>query len=385
MVNQKDLSTRHNLPLAWSIALLATAMSHSVMADISIDTADGWKFGVNGHVPVFAILHDSDALDEDAFRITTGFNPATVQFNVDAPTQNGLDVSANFQLNSHFAGADGVQNSGFGRQGYGRVSGVESRVAEVTIKGDFGILNIGKSYGIFGTPAIGDNGSGLGVGIHNPNAGNSTSGRIGNGYFYANFNPRVMYTSNNMNGFQFKVGAFQPEKPNDPGLDPNKVRTELPRIEANVVWNSDDVSLWSSGFIQTVNSNVTSVDNFTMNGIDFGGSLAIGDVDLRANYSITKGTGNDIVGGHGFAGGAQEESADQWYLETTYKTNQTTTLGISYGEGTDDLFSSESELAMLFTRHKVTDTWMLVTELQYYNNNTGGDYNAFILGSQFTF
>jgi hypothetical protein len=368
------------VPLISAMALLSVGISTTASAEVSIDAGNGWKFGVNGYVPVFAILNNSDASQEDAFRITTGFNPATAQFNVFAPTQDGLEISAHFQLNSHLSGSDGVQNSGFGGQGNGRVSGVESRVAEIMVKGDFGTVNIGKGFGIFGTPAIGDNGSGMGVGLHSPNAGDATAGRIGNGYFYANFNPRVMYTSNNMNGLQFKIGAFQPEKP-----DANvNASTELPRIEANVVWSSDKFSLWSSGFIQTVDSSDPSVEDFTMNGIDFGGSVAAGGFGLMANYSVTKGTGNGIVGGHGFAGGAKEETADQWYLEATYQMNKTT-VGASYGEGADDLTTVDSSLAMLFTRHKITDAWTLMSELQLFDDNKNGDYTAIIVGSQFTF
>jgi hypothetical protein len=368
-------------PMVAAVALAAVGASNMALAEVAFTTADGWKFGVNGHLPVFAMIHDSDAADEDAFRITTGFNPATAQFNVHTPTQNGLDVSAHFQLNSHLSGVNGVQNSGFGAVNNARESGVESRVAEVAISGDFGTVNIGKGYGIFGTPAIGDNGSGMGVGLHSPNQGDATAGRIGNGYFYANFNPRVMYTSKNNDGLQYKIGAFQPEKP-----DGNtNAATELPRIEANIVYTGDSFSIWSSGFIQNVDSNDAAVDDYTMNGIDVGGSVSMGDLGLRANYSMTKGTGNFVVGGHGFAGGAEEETADQWYLEATYNTSETMTIGASYGEGSDDLSNEESELMMLFTRHKMTASWTLMTEFQYYNDNTGGDYNAFIIGSQFNF
>ncbi|MAM87207.1 MAG: porin [unclassified Hahellaceae] len=363
-----------------AIALSAAGLATTASAELSFATEDGWKFGMNGHVPVFAIFHDSDAMEDDAFRITTGFNPATAQFNIYAPTQNGLDISAHFQLNSHLAGADGVQNSGFSRQGNGRASGVESRVAEIAVAGSFGTVYIGKGFGIFGTPAIGDNGSELGVGLHSPNNGDATAGRIGNGYFYSNFNPRVIYASNDMSGLQFRIGAFQPEKP-EASADAG---TELPRIEANVVWTGSGITLWTSGFMQSVDSNDQNVDDFTMSGIDFGAALAMGDLGLRANYAMTKGTGNYVFGGHGFAGGAQEESADQWYLEATYVLGLTT-IGASYGEGNDDLTGDETNLAMLFARYKATDAWTLMTELQSFENNANSDYTAFIVGSQFNF
>lgn len=390
-------------PLAVAMALLAGGVAAPAAANVSFETDSGWKFGVNGHIPVFALVSDNDALEEDAFRITTGFNPATAQFNIHAPTQYGLDVSGHFQLNSHLSGADGVQNSGFGRVDFGRQSGVESRVAEFAVAGDFGTLNIGKGFGIFGVPAIGDNGSGLGVGLFGPNNGDATAGRIGNGYFYANFNPRVTYTSPSMGGLQFKVGMFQPEKPKDgvsfpDDADPAAVAaaraaqdrnaavgTESPRLEANVVWSGDMLTLWTSGFTQSVDVNDPTIDDFTMTGVDFGGAISAGGFGLRANYAMTQGTGNFVVGGHGLTGGSQEEDADQWYVEGTYGFNRTT-LGASYGEGSDDLSDVDSELTMVFARYKATDAWTVMVEVQDYSDSTdSADYNAFILGSQFTF
>ncbi|MFL1453415.1 porin [Marinobacter sp. GN3S48] len=367
--------------LAIGVALVAGGLAAPAAAELSFEADSGWKFGVNGHIPVFALMSDNDNLEEDAFRITTGFNPATAQFNVHAPTQFGLDVSGHFQLNSHLAGADGVQNSGFGRVDFGRQSGVESRVAEIAVSGIFGALNIGKGFGIYGTPAIGDAGSGMGVGLFSPNQGDATAGRIGNGYFYANFNPRVIYTSPDMGGLQFKVGAFQPEKPegNTDAL------TEAPRLEANVVWASDMVTLWTSGFTQAIDSNDPAVDDFTMNGIDFGGALALGDLGVRANYATTQGTGNFVFGGHGFAGGAQEEDADQWYVEGTYGIGRAT-LGASYGEGSDDLTDIDTDMTMIFARYKATDAWTILAEVQDFSSDApDSDYSAVIVGSQLTF
>ncbi|MDX1755717.1 MAG: porin [Marinobacter sp.] len=372
-------------PLAVAMALIAGSIAAPASAEVSFESASGWTFGVNGHIPVFALVSDNDNLEEDAFRITTGFNPATAQFNIHAPTQSGIDVSGHFQLNSHLSGADGVQNSGFGRVDFGRQSGVESRVAELAVAGDFGTLNIGKGFGVFGVPAIGDNGSALGVGLFSPNQGDATAGRIGNGYFYANFNPRVIYTTPSMGGLQFKVGLFQPEKPKDGTAVDATVGTESPRVEASVVWSSDLLSFWSSGFTQAVDVNDPAVDDFTMSGVDVGGAVSAGGFGVRANYSMTQGTGNFVVGGHGVAGGAQEEDADQWYIEGTYDFNRTT-LGGSYGEGSDDLTDVDTDLAMLFARYRATDAWTVMVELQDFSSDApDSDYSALILGSQFTF
>jgi predicted porin len=227
----------------------------------------------------------------------------------------------------------------------------------------------------------------------NPNQGDATAGRIGNGYFYANFNPRVTYTTPSMSGLQFKVGVFQPEKPRDasgPEFNPDEfvdgdVGTETPRIEANLVWSSDLLTLWTSGFTQEVSSNEGQFDDFTMSGIDFGGAVSAGGFGLRANYAMTQGTGNFVFGGHGVQGGSQEEDADQWYVEGTYSFNRAT-LGASYGEGSDDLTAVDTDLAMLFARYQATDAWTLLLELQDFGSSAdNADYNAVIVGSQLTF
>lgn len=368
-------------------ALVVASFAAPAVAEVSFESDSGWKFGVNGHIPVYALLSNNDDLEEDAFRITTGFNPATLQFNVYAPTQNGLEVSGHFQLNSHLAGADGVQNSGYDLVDFGRQSGSESRVAEIAVSANWGILNIGKGLGIYGTPAIGDAGSGKGVGLFSPNEGDSTAGRIGNGYFYTNFNPRVIYTSPSIAGLQFKVGVFQPEKPKDgdPTVDAS-VGTESPRVEANVVWSGGLWTLWSSGFAQSVEVENSAVDDFTMRGFDVGGAFALGSFNLRANYGLTQGTGNFVFGGHGVTGGAEEEDAEQWYVEGTYDVTNRTTLGVSYGEGTDDLSDNNTDLSMLFARHKATDAWTLMAEVQDFSTDVpNGDYSAVIVGAQLTF
>jgi predicted porin len=366
-------------PLAAALSLMAAGMASSAMAEVAFESDNGWKVGVNGHLPIFAIFGDyderadGDFLDgEDSFSITTGFNPATLQTNIYAPEQNGLRVSGHFQMNASIAPGDADEE-------------FRSRVSEIAVAGDFGTVNIGKGFGIFGTPAIGDNGSALGVGLigAGPDQVAATAGRIGNGYFYADFQPRVMYTSNNFGGFQFKVGVFSPSKV----ASQADAEYDTPRVEANLVYSADNFSLWSSGFTQDVGSK-TGTNEYTMSGIDFGGSVSLGDLAVRGNYSMTSGTGNGVFAARF---DPNEEDANQWYVETTYQINRTT-LGASYGEGEDDFEelngagAGDSDLTMLFARYAATDNFTLLAEYQIYGTGDGdGEYNAIIFGSQLTF
>lgn len=356
-------------PLAASL-LLAAGVCSPALAEVSFESDNGWKAGFNGHIPIFAVFGNYDQpTDEDSFTITTGFNPATLQTNIYAPTQNGLEVSGHFQMNANIAPGDA--NADF-----------RSRVSEIAVAGDFGKVNIGKGFGIYGVPAIGDNGSALGVGlIGGPDQVAATAGRIGNGYFYANFTPRVMYTSNSLGGLQFKVGLFSPSKV-DGVAD---AEYTMPRIEANVVYSGNNFSLWSSGFTQDVDSKTGTFDDYTMSGIDFGGSVSFGGLSVRGNYGMTQGTGNGV-----FAArlDPNEEDASQWYVETTYQINRTT-LGVSYGEGKDDIVagdSNDTDLTMLFARYAATDHLTLMAEYTTLGTGDGqGEYDAIIFGSQLTF
>ncbi len=356
-------------PLAASL-LLAAGVCSPALAEVSFGSDNGWKAGFNGHIPIFAVFGNYDQpTDEDSFTITTGFNPATLQTNIYAPTQNGLEVSGHFQMNANIAPGDA--NAEF-----------RSRVSEIAVAGDFGKVNIGKGFGIYGVPAIGDNGSALGVGlIGGPDQVAATAGRIGNGYFYANFTPRVMYTSNSLGGLQFKVGLFSPSKV-DGVAD---AEYTMPRIEANVVYSGNNFSLWSSGFTQDVDSKTGTFDDYTMSGIDFGGSVSFGGLSVRGNYGMTQGTGNGV-----FAArlDPNEEDASQWYVETTYQINRTT-LGVSYGEGEDDIVagdSNDTDLTMLFARYAATDHLTLMAEYTTLGTGDGqGEYDAIIFGSQLTF
>ncbi|MFY3773346.1 porin [Marinobacter salsuginis] len=375
MIENNNVSVSSNnrsfrkAPLAASL-LLAAGVCSPALAEVSFKSDNGWKAGFNGHIPIFAVFGNYDQpTDEDSFTITTGFNPATLQTNIYAPTQNGLEVSGHFQMNANIAPGDA--NADF-----------RSRVSEIAVAGDFGKVNIGKGFGIYGVPAIGDNGSALGVGlIGGPDQVAATAGRIGNGYFYANFTPRVMYTSNSLGGLQFKVGLFSPSKVD--GIA--DAEYTMPRIEANVVYSGNNFSIWSSGFTQDVDSKTGTFDDYTMSGIDFGGSVSFGGLSVRGNYGMTQGTGNGV-----FAArlDPNEEDASQWYVETTYQINRTT-LGVSYGEGEDDFIAGDgddTDLTMLFARYAATDHLTLMAEYTTLGTGNGqGEYDAIIFGSQLTF
>jgi hypothetical protein len=377
----------HNLKKVSKLAsaiILAIAVPHVANAGVVLKTDSGWETSIHGSIPVFAISSDHDD-SETAFRVASGFNPANLNFNVAAPTINGLTVSGHFQIDTHLNGPKGVQNGGL----------FESRVAKIQIAGDFGSVTVGKDFGVFNTSAIGDKASQGGVGWLGGGAdtGNATGGRIGTGYVYANFNPQVKFASNNYNGFAFKVAVINPEEPQDA-----EIETDSPRFEAQINYSSEfdggGISLWTGFLQQNVSVMGATSFDYDLQGVDVGTKVNLGDFSIALSYTDTTGIGAD-----GLYGGTINDAdvdATQWYLEAYY-TFDNTTLGYSYGEGQQDsrvadvtrgldaAADVDNELSMLFVHHQLTPQLRLVGELQDYKSDVQNDYSAVIVGFQFDF
>ncbi|WP_441001334.1 porin [Fodinibius sp. SL11] len=387
---------------ARTVALLLFATTliplQSIAQDVSFNT-NGWNAQLNGAFPVFMVgsnhqNYSTGNSNQFSTRIMSGFNPANLTFTVTAPTQKDITVSGIVQINTHLQGP-GIQNDGL----------FESRIAQIKIAGNFGTIHAGKGFGIFNSTSIGDNGSGLGVGrFGGPDAADATLGRIGTGYTYANFNPRVTYTSPEINGFTIKAGLINPEKPNGSGNRSADLETATPRMEAQIHFNKEynafDIQLWSSGLYQNmdvVDMDVVGQDySYAFSGWELGSKLQTGAFTFLGSYSRTNSIGADGLIGLNISGGSGLDQADvnasQWYLETTYDFVNIL-IGGSYGEGNQDsqitpVGSSpeiKNNLAMAFARIPVTDNLMVMIELQDFSSDAQADYQAIILGTQFSF
>ena len=357
---------------------------------ISFENEDDWTFDVTGQLPVFLVAsnhegYSSNGKDQFATRVMSGFNPGSINFNIVTPEVNGLTVEGFFQINHHLHGPS-VQNAGL----------FEGRIADIIVSGNFGSINIGKGLGIFNSSSIADAGSGMGVGrFAGPDAADATLGRIGSGYTYANFNPRVIYTTPSIGGLKIKAGLINPEKPGGPSA---MVETATPRVEgqANYVvdLNSGTLDFWAGGMYQNVD--VVSADyEYAMSGWDVGARVDAAGFRITGAYSETRGVGADgLIGinliGNGLA--QAEAEATQWYAEGMY-TAGNFSVGVSYGEGSQDAvstvlgFSPEitNQLLMGFTRYKVTDNLTWIGELQNFESQAQANYQALVLGMQLNF
>ena len=377
------------------LVALSLSIQHANAQLVSYESDDGWNLGVTGAIPVFFNLsnHDdfrADGNDQFSTRVMSGFNPGNVTFTVTAPEQNGVTVSGVFQINHHLQGAS-IQNDGL----------FEGRVADIIVAGDFGSLNIGKGLGVFQSISIADAGSGMGVGrFAGPDAADATLGRIGAGYTYANFNPRVIYNTPDLGGFGLSIGLINPEKPGGGNVNRiTDIETPAPRFEAQADYtfgfDAGSLRLWAGGLYQYVDV-VSENFNYDITGWDVGARLNAAGFGLTASYSETSGIGSDGLIGLGLdspSGLAQADmDGQQWYVEGTYDFGGFI-VGASYGEGIQDgvtnpfgTFSrNTNQLIMGFTRLAVTDNLTFMAEVQDFSSQAQADYNAFILGAQLTF
>ncbi|MEJ2416227.1 MAG: porin [Exilibacterium sp.] len=329
MFNNKYVSFR-----CASLAAVISCLAGSANASVNLmSTDEGWEANLSGAVPVFLVVSDFES-GEDSSRIQSGFNPASLTIGVKAPSSDGLRVSGQVQIDTHLQGAQ-TQNSGL----------FESRIYEIQVDGDFGSVNIGKGFGIFNSTAIGDLGSGMGVGLlgNGADTGNATAGRIGTGYVYANFNPRITYTTPDMGGLKMKVGLFNPEEPTDAA---GGVETSAPRIEAQLDYATEfdggGFKFWTGFMYQKVELVVEDLD-YDIQGADIGAHIDLGGFGLTLAY----------------------QDAHTQPFPVAAVTN---------------------ELGMLFLRHKMTPSLTFMAEYQDYQSDVNpGDYNAVAIGFQYDF
>lgn len=151
----------------------------------------------------------SSGLHNDSFSIRAGLLPSSLQFEV-RTTQMGIDLAAHFGMyvggNSNTFGPAPLP-SGLGQ------SDIDFRQVYGTIgTPTFGTVKAGRDIGIFGAEALLYDATIFGAGTPQANyaPGNTTLGRIGIGYVYADWIPQFSYTTPDFYGFTASVGVFTP-------------------------------------------------------------------------------------------------------------------------------------------------------------------------------
>jgi len=326
---------------------IKAAVAGAVLASASVANAGitwdagEWTVDMFGNVNSFAIIQDaSDTAtavgglaqakgnDDTSVQINTGLLPNFMGFTA-TTRQNDLDTSITISFNP---GGSSTQAASGG-------SGEENRQAFLTF-GDksWGSFKFGKDLGIFGSTAILNDMTLLGVGAPGglTGGGNTTLGRIGTGFMYADWQGQIAYTTPNMNGLQLTVGIAQPwdARTSDATVsDASSGSNDQFSYQAqgSYSWTGDFAGkIWLGAYTQEV-ENTTSGTNEDARAFEVGVSTSISNINLVAYAYSGEGIGTTFLLQDGFDTNGKKRDSDGGYVQATYVIPTGTKLGVSYG------------------------------------------------------
>jgi predicted porin len=240
----------------------------------------------------------------------------------------------------------------------------ENRQAFLTF-GDksWGSVKVGKDLGIFGSTAILNDMTLLGVGSngltqHNGGVSGTTTtlGGIGTGYIYADWKGQIAYTTPNMNGFQLTAGITQPW--NTRNLSANSATTTASatgsdmfafEAQASFSWTGDFAGkVWAGAFGQEVQglqgAGITTDTSEDATAFEVGVSTSIYNINLVAYVYSGEGVGTTGMLSDGFDNTGSTRDSDGGYVQATYVIPMGTKLGVSYGVSKLDANAADTAL-----------------------------------------
>jgi predicted porin len=154
------------------------------------------------------------ASQKDSNSIRGGLLPSSIQVSINTQ-QSGIDVGAYFGA---YIGGNNINWGTFGANNGGSpvglgTAGIDFRQVYGTLgTPTVGTVKAGRDLGMFASDAILNDDTLFGVGTPAANFAptNTTLGRIGIGYIYADWIPQISYKSPSFNGFTVSGGLFTP-------------------------------------------------------------------------------------------------------------------------------------------------------------------------------
>jgi len=350
-----------NIKLAVAGAILATASVAN--AGIIIPAGD-WTLDVSGNVNAYTSWTKQDGQaavrgglvsagqNNTSHGIANGLLPNFLSFS-GSTRQNDLDVS--FTISLQPGTANNVGGTGVGStNATGTVAngGLNNRQSFITF-GDksWGSIKLGKDLGVFGSDAILNDMTLLGVGSAATASGNTSLGRIGSGYIYADWKPQITYTTPNMNGFQATAGISQAWIATSSEAVPGAITILSSTVNASPAYEgkasysfaANDVTgkVWVSGLGQKIGASVLPAslgrkNNDTVAYVgDIGANVNFAGFGLTGYYYAGQGVGTTIQFRDGYALNAAGEGvardSDGGYVQATYVLPTKTKVGVSWG------------------------------------------------------
>ncbi|WP_051335894.1 hypothetical protein [Methylocapsa acidiphila] len=380
-----------------------------------------------GNVAVGGGLSGGSTINNSA-SIRSGLLPSSLVLNI-ATVQSGYNIGFTLGL---YTGGNNVNvgllngNSSGTSVAMG-TPGADVRQVFGTIgTPDIGTVKIGRDIGLFGSDAILNDFTLFGTGTIAGNASpaNTSLGRIGFGYVYADWIPQVSYTSPNFYGVTFSVGAFSPyQEFNNAGsfespwgaapYSGTLTGHDQPGFQARVKYVgrlAPDVKLtaWTDGLTQQ--HRVEADDAVLLPrgaavrawAVDGGARLDFGPATFVAYGYYGVGLGTTALYFDGVSIDGERRASSGFYAEAAYTLFERLTIGGSYGvsylhanaidypryHGDGTLVASNAS-AIGFVRYQFSDWVTLQSEyIHSVSHNLIGEgisSDALVLGTTFTF
>ena len=378
-----------NIKLAVAGAVLALSAT-AANAGIVIPAGD-WTLDVSGNVNMYTSWAKTKGTNNikgglvqatDAAGVANGTDSKSINsfgngllpnfLSVGGSTrQNDLDVAFVISIQPGSASNAALRQVGdnSGSSITANNGGLNNRQSFLTF-GDksWGSVKIGKDLGIFASDAILSDITLLGVGAGSAgSAGNTSLGRIGAGYIYADWKPQIAYTTPNFNGFQATVGISQAFiATGAPGT--SSTTNASPAYEGKASYsfaaNGVDGKVWVSGISQKIGSFGAwgNQDNVAYAG-DIGVKASAAGFDVVGYYYGGSGIGTtgQFLNGYGInaTDKAEARDSDGGYVQLAYTLPTKTKAAISWGTSNLDKVGGTNETANLVDSNEMWDAMLI--------------------------
>lgn len=311
------------------------------------------NIGLSGSINGFYVHDNADkngaaiagglaSVGKDSSSVRNGLLPGFLK--IDVTTRQGeFDVGAHFGI---YPGINSVSwtngaNSGGSPQALS-TSGADFRQTYLTVgHSSVGEFKVGRDIGIFGSDAILNDMSLLGVGTAAANSApsNTSLGRIGLGYVYTDFQPQISFTSVKFSGFSVGAGVFQPLTT----IGTSEVNS-TPGFQGKLAYDFETGGatgrLWT-GFITQKHDAAGTQSAYTGTGYEVGAKFGYGPFGLLGYYYKGEGIGTTGLFILSATANGTKRDSSGYYVQGTVTPIEKLTLGLSYGESRLDLAPGE--------------------------------------------
>jgi len=331
-----------NKKLGLAVAGALVAFASTANAGISIPAGD-WTVDIGGNVNAFYIHNNSSDSKTVTGGIanTKGFNGSGASSINTGLLPSWLTVGAKTRQNDlDIAWAISIQPGASTAAPVGAGGKNENRQAYITF-GDasWGSIKLGKDLGVFGSDAILNDITLLGVGsqgvVGQTGGTTTTLGGIGTGYIYADFLGQMNYTTPNWNGFQATVGIVQPHNDGSyTGALANNQKSPAYEAHATYAFTADQATgkVWAEvkgQEVYGVGNTAGKSDTSVVYGV--GANVNVAGFGLTGYYYSGEGVGTTAFLLNGYDAAGTQRKSDGGYVQATYVLPTATKVGVAYG------------------------------------------------------